>query len=281
MRDAAHCCPGQIIGGAIAARFAAAHGDRLRCLVLSDALGLSSFRPAPEFAEALMAFVIESSAENHDLLLAALRLRPRYAARSHGRELGRLRAYNLDRARVTGLKPAQQSMVEQFGLPAIPPEDLTRIRVPTVLIWGRHDLVTPLSIAEAASLRYGWPLHVIDRAADDPPIEQPAAFVEELRAALSAAGSAAFRTQSDTWDAWGPNCSGLLTAPIPKRRCGSPMKVCAGRGFAPGCASSHCVRQRRAQHPGGADWSPGGRHRPVARHAPPAARARPQGRSRD
>ena len=58
------------------------------------------------------------------------------------------------------------------------------IAVPTTLIWGRHDLATRLSIAEAASARYGWPLHVIENAADDPPIEQPEAFVRALRAAL-------------------------------------------------------------------------------------------------
>lgn len=55
---------------------------------------------------------------------------------------------------------------------------------PMPLIGGRHDLATPLPIAEAASARYGWPLHVIEHTADDPPIEQPEAFVRALRAAL-------------------------------------------------------------------------------------------------
>jgi hypothetical protein len=41
-----------------------------------------------------------------------------------------------------------------------------------------------LSVAEAASARYGWPLHVIENARDDPAIEQPEAFLEALRAAL-------------------------------------------------------------------------------------------------
>ena len=45
--------------------------------------------------------------------------------------------------------------------------------MPTTLIWGRHDLATPLRVAEAASARYGWPLHVIEDAADDPPVERP------------------------------------------------------------------------------------------------------------
>ena len=59
-----------------------------------------------------------------------------------------------------------------------------RITVPTTLIWGRHDLATQLAIAESASTRYGWPLHVIENAADDPPIEQPEAFLRALREAF-------------------------------------------------------------------------------------------------
>jgi pimeloyl-ACP methyl ester carboxylesterase len=69
-------------------------------------------------------------------------------------------------------------------VPAIPPEDLARITVPTTLIWGRHNLGLRLRVGEAASARYGWPLHVIEDAGDDPAIEQPAAFLDALRAAL-------------------------------------------------------------------------------------------------
>jgi pimeloyl-ACP methyl ester carboxylesterase len=50
----------------------------------------------------------------------------------------------------------------------------------SAVIWGRHDLATPLRIAEAASARYGWPLHVIEEAADDPTIDQPEAFLRAL-----------------------------------------------------------------------------------------------------
>jgi hypothetical protein len=52
------------------------------------------------------------------------------------------------------------------------------------LIWGRHELGVRLSVAEAASARYGWPLLVIENARDDPAIEQPEAFLEALRTAL-------------------------------------------------------------------------------------------------
>lgn len=193
---------GQIVGGAIAARFAAAHGDRLRCLVLSDSLGLSPFQPAPEFGAALMAFVTEPSAENHDRLWQRCAFDLDTLRDRMGEIWDRLRAYNLDCAQAMSLKPTQQSIMEQFGLQAIPPDELACIRVPTVLIWGRHDLATPLPVAEAASVRYRWPLHVIDGAADDPPIEQPAVFVEVLHAALAEAESAAFQSLTGTREAW-------------------------------------------------------------------------------
>jgi pimeloyl-ACP methyl ester carboxylesterase len=66
-----------------------------------------------------------------------------------------------------------------------PRDVLARIAVPTVLIWGRHDLQTGLSVAESASARYSWPLHVIEGARDDPFFEQPEAAMHALRASLS------------------------------------------------------------------------------------------------
>jgi hypothetical protein len=45
-----------------------------------------------------------------------------------------------------------------------------------------------LAVAEAASARHGWPLRVIDHAGDDPPLEQPKAFLAALRAATGGVG---------------------------------------------------------------------------------------------
>ena len=89
-------------------------------------------------------------------------------------------AYNLDRARTPSVLAALGGLMEHFGLPAIPEAELERIAVPTALIWGRQDMATPLEVAEAASARHGWPLHVIEDCADDPPVERPEAFVEAL-----------------------------------------------------------------------------------------------------
>ena len=91
-------------------------------------------------------------------------------------------AYNLELARGPGAK-AVGRMLRELGLPRIPPADLARIAVPTTLIWGRQDRANRLRIAEAASARYGWPLHVIEDCADDPPRDQPEAFLRALHTA--------------------------------------------------------------------------------------------------
>ena len=175
---------GQIIGGAIAARFAIQQPDVVHQLVLTDSLGLVPFQPAPEFGHALSEFVTEPGEGTHDRLWQRCafdldRLRQRMGVRWE-----QLRGYNIQLARIASLRTTQQSLFEQFGIPAIPAADLAKVTVPTTLIWGRHDLATRLEVAEVASARYGWPLHVIENAADDPPLEQPEAFVNALRAVL-------------------------------------------------------------------------------------------------
>ena len=178
---------GYALGGAIAARFAAVHGDRISRLVLVDALGLTGFAPAPGFGLALDEFLAQPSEQTHDGLwrhcaLDLDRLRRRMAERWEP-----FRSYNVDRAREPRVLAALGSLMGAFGMPPIATAELARIAVPTTLIWGRHDLATPLSAAEAASVRYGWPLHVIEDCADDPPIEQPDKFLHALRTALAPA----------------------------------------------------------------------------------------------
>jgi len=177
-------------GAAIAARFACERPDRLSALVLVDALGLAPFEPAPEFGEALNAFMAEPTAANHDELW-------RHCARDFDRlrdGMGALwepfKAYNLDRANTPSVQAALHSMMEEFAT-AIAPEQLAGISVPTTLIWGRQDIATPLALAEAASSRYGWKLQVIEDCADDPPVEQPEAFVRAMRTALGASAGLA------------------------------------------------------------------------------------------
>ena len=84
-----------------------------------------------------------------------------------------INAYTLDRIQAPGRLSSLRLLMDRFGMPAIPEDILARIAVPTTLIWGRHDRATPLTIAQAASARFGWPLHVIEGAADDPTLDQP------------------------------------------------------------------------------------------------------------
>jgi hypothetical protein len=55
-------------------------------------------------------------------------------------------------------------------------------------------------VAEAASARHGWPLIVIEDAADDPPLEQPDGFLAALRVGLGDPAAPAQGGDRAPWD---------------------------------------------------------------------------------
>jgi pimeloyl-ACP methyl ester carboxylesterase len=175
---------GHVLGGAIGARFASERGERLSRLVLVDTLGLSRFRPAPKFALTMLAFQARPSERSYNRFMQQCSFDLDGLRQQLGEQWEPFVSYNLDRARAPSSKVVGR-LLRELGFPPIPPEELARIAVPTSLIWGRHDRANRLRIAEAASARYGWPLHVIENCADDPPRDQPAAFLQALRAVLS------------------------------------------------------------------------------------------------
>lgn len=175
---------GHLLGGAIAARFAARHGDRLGRLVLVDTCGLRWYRPTIGFGLAMVRFMARPTERSRDRLFQQCFVDLDGVRQQMGGDMEVLEAYALDRARSPRLKAALRALMPRFGMPPIPPEELSQITVPTTLIWGRHDLQTPVRTAEAAAARHGWPLHIIDDAADDPAHERPGAFLEALRTAL-------------------------------------------------------------------------------------------------
>jgi pimeloyl-ACP methyl ester carboxylesterase len=174
---------GQLLGGAIAARFASLHPDRVSRLVLIDTFGLSAFRPAPEFSLALTAFLAQPTEQTHERLWRQCAFDLDGLRQRMGQRWQPFATYNLDRIRRPHVQAALQALLHSFESP-IAPDALARIAVPVTLIWGRHDRATPLSVAETASASYEWPLHVIDDANDDPPIEQPEALLRVLRLVL-------------------------------------------------------------------------------------------------
>jgi pimeloyl-ACP methyl ester carboxylesterase len=185
---------GQLVGGAIAARFASRNGSRLSWLALIDTFGLQPFQPTPEFGSALHDFLVQPDDDTHARIWRRCAFDLDALRRSMGERWAPFAAYNLDRARTPSVQAAMHALMQTFGS-AIAPEVLERIDVPTTLIWGRHDLATPLGVAEAASARYGWPLHVIDDCADDPPIEQPEALLRALLGALADRASTQTRSR--------------------------------------------------------------------------------------
>lgn len=170
---------GHVLGGALAARYAAARRGSIRGLVLVDSLGLARFRPSLRFLLSMLGFMARPSEGTYGWFMKHC---------AHDREALRGRmgdrwktfvAYNVELARSPKSKAAGR-LFREVGLPRIPPEALERIDVPTGLIWGRHDRALPLRIAEEASERHGWPLRVVEEAADDPYRDRPEAFLRAL-----------------------------------------------------------------------------------------------------
>jgi pimeloyl-ACP methyl ester carboxylesterase len=175
---------GKGVGGALAARFAINHADRIDQLVLVDTRGLDRFRPPPGMAVSFLGVMMRPTERGLQRGFRNYCFADFDGVRAEmGERYEWMAAYALDRFRTPGVKAAMRRLTRQLSS-AIPSEQLARIAVPTTLIWGRHDLGVRVSIAEAASARYGWPLHVIDNARDEPAIEQPKAFLSALRAVL-------------------------------------------------------------------------------------------------
>jgi pimeloyl-ACP methyl ester carboxylesterase len=174
---------GHVLGGAIGARFAVNHSDRLSRLVLVDSLGLARFRPTPRFALTMLAFLARPTERTYTRFMRQCSFDLDGLREELGPRWKPFLAYSLERAGGPNAKIAGR-LFRGFGIPRIPPDDLARIAVPTTLIWGRHDRANRLRIAQDASVRYGWPLHVIENCADDPPRDQPLAFMEALRVTL-------------------------------------------------------------------------------------------------
>lgn len=181
---------GHVMGGAIAARFAIRHADRISRLVLVDSLGLAPFRPSAAFAVTMALFRARPNQSTYRRFMRQCSYDLERLENDLGNRWEPFVSYTLELAH-SPAAAAVSRMLRLFGLSPIPADDLAGISVPTTLIWGRHDRANRLKVAQAASTRYGWPLHVIEDCADDPPRDHPEAFLAALRGTNpSAAGPA-------------------------------------------------------------------------------------------
>lgn len=136
---------GHALGGAIAARFAIDHGDRLEQLVLVDSLGLGKFRPSARFAFGLIRFLVRPTERAYHAFFGQCMLDQDAVTEGMGEDWEPFVDYYLESIRTTSVKRAMRTLMKSVGVPPIPPADLERIAVPTSLIWGRDD--RPIRVA--------------------------------------------------------------------------------------------------------------------------------------
>jgi 2-hydroxymuconate-semialdehyde hydrolase len=170
--------------GNLATRLAARDGDALRRLVIYGAPGIGPYRMPLGLRVVAIRFAVRPTERNaerferrafHDLDRARRRDPEWFKAFSD---------YTRARALVPHCKRTMRWLIANCTK-EIPAADLRRLALPTALLWGRHDRFVSLDHAEAASVRLGRPLHVIDDAGHVPHIEQPEEFLRTLHAALN------------------------------------------------------------------------------------------------
>jgi 2-hydroxymuconate-semialdehyde hydrolase len=169
--------------GTLAARFAAAHGDSLARLIVYAAPGIGRYRMPVGLRLVAMRFALRPNERNGERFERFALLDRERTRRRDPAWFDSFGAYVLSRARVPHVKRTMRVLVKA-GTTRVPDAELQRIGIPSALLWGRHDRMAPLSLAEAASTRLGWPSHVVDHAAHVPHIEQPDEFADLLIHAL-------------------------------------------------------------------------------------------------
>jgi pimeloyl-ACP methyl ester carboxylesterase len=175
--------------GTLAARFAAAHGDSLARLIVYASPGVGPYRMPLGLRIVAIRFAVRPNKRNEERFERFALLDRERTRRRDPAWFDSFSAYALSRARVPHVKRTMSRLIKA-GTTRIPDAELRRIGIPAALLWGRHDRMTPLPLAEAASTRLGWPLHVVDDAAHVPHIEQPAGFVDRLTDALAEVSTA-------------------------------------------------------------------------------------------
>jgi pimeloyl-ACP methyl ester carboxylesterase len=171
--------------GALAARFALAHPQRVDRLVLVDSHGLARFRPPVRMIAGFVGVLLHPTERGlernfrHYCFADLDRMRT-----DMGENYQWIAAYALDRFGTPSVRTAMRHLTSWLSTP-IPSDHLGSLTMPVTLIWGRQDVGMPLCIAEEAAIRYRWPLHVIEHTRDDPALEQPEAFLVALRAAMN------------------------------------------------------------------------------------------------
>ena len=167
-------------------------GDRvaaaLRGLVIYGAPGVARYRLPIGLLLAAIRFGIRPSQRNIERFAQWAFVPPEPSRRPDREWFEALLAYVLACAKLAHVRRTMRQLI-QIGKRRIPDEELRRIAIPTALLWGRHDRMVPLRVAEDAHTRLGWALHVVDDVGHVPHVDCPTRFLRALRDALGPAAS--------------------------------------------------------------------------------------------
>jgi 2-hydroxymuconate-semialdehyde hydrolase len=169
--------------GSLAARFAAHHSDLLRGLVLYGSPGVGHYRIPLGLLVTAIRFDLRPTERNNARFADWAFLDPARTRRQDQEWYEAFMAYGVSRGTASSVKRTMRQLIKA-GSKQIADAELQGIDVPVALLWGKRDRMVPLRIAELASSRFGWPLHVVDDAGHVPHIEQPEAFLRALRDAF-------------------------------------------------------------------------------------------------
>jgi pimeloyl-ACP methyl ester carboxylesterase len=172
---------GETIGGAIALAYAAQYSGRISRVIIADSMGLAPFEPEPAFGGALHGFFGEPNAETYQALWRQCVSDLDRVQRELGPRWSPFMSYNLESSRDPVRMEALGRLIAALAAQPIPEKDMARITVPVLMIWGRQDRAVPLAVGKAANRKYGWPLRVVDDAADAVALEQPEAMAKIVR----------------------------------------------------------------------------------------------------
>jgi 2-hydroxymuconate-semialdehyde hydrolase len=171
--------------GTLAARFAATHGDLLGRLVLYGAPGIGPYRLPRGLLFAAIRSDLRPSARNLERFARWPFLDLDRSRRQDPEWYAAFFAYLLARSTVPHVKRTMRYLIKTCTK-RVPDDELRRVTVPTALLWGRHDRMVPVRVAESAAAATGWPLHVVEDAGHLPHVERTDAFLAAVADATAA-----------------------------------------------------------------------------------------------
>lgn len=171
------------LGGGLAAGYALQFGG-LKRLVLYGSPGVGRYRMPLGLMVAALRFDIRPTLRNQERFERWAFLDVHRTKLQNPGWFEAFDAYCVSHAALPHVKQTVRRLV-RTQTRQIPEAALRRIGVATTLLWGRHDRMVRVRIAEDASSALEWPLRVIEDAGHVPHLERPDQFVQTLSEALA------------------------------------------------------------------------------------------------